>query len=464
MHKNSGTIVAVKIVPTNGDITQLKREITILKECKSPYIVSYYGSYLKDNKLWLIMEYCAAGSVVDLIKISKLTLTEGQIAAILQSTLRGLEYLHNNKKIHRDIKAGNILLDNKGNSKLADFGVAAQSLNTYADHDTVIGTPFWMSPEVISKSKYNKKTDIWSVGITAIEMAEGEPPYSHIHPIRAMFVIKSNPPEGLTQPEKWSVEFNNFVKKCLTIDPKQRPSAKDLLMDPFIKKSKGKAIITELVDGAMDKIEKFRIQQSQKDKKNNRFGDSFELEPIKPQIEYDSSEDTEEETNETGTMIEKKLSSNYDIEFNDTGTMIRHLSEERKSNKKTKKDGGYFSVEDSERIRESTNNSEEHNGTYVNDTGTMIYHDNKSEQNKNSRQSQKKKEDPAFVAHVKGLNDNFEDNAEKKNLNKQNNRNGIKNDNKQNNDNKDKLEEFKGMSSDVIELQIKRHGNGNKCS
>lgn len=112
--------------------------------------------------------------------------------------MKGLEYLHKHKKIHRDIKAGNILLDASGTTKLADFGVSAELMNTLADKDTVIGTPFWMSPEVISKSKYNKKTDIWSLGITAIELAEGQPPYSHIHPIRAMFAIKKDPPKSLT--------------------------------------------------------------------------------------------------------------------------------------------------------------------------------------------------------------------------------------------------------------------------
>ena len=129
------------------------------------------------------MEYCAGGSVIDLIKAAGLQ-NEEFIATVIEGTLRGLEYLHGNKKIHRDVKAGNILLDEYGNVKLADFGVSAELIDTLAHKDTVIGTPFWMSPEVISKSKYNNKTDIWSLGITAIEMAEGQPPYSHIHPFR----------------------------------------------------------------------------------------------------------------------------------------------------------------------------------------------------------------------------------------------------------------------------------------
>ena len=197
-HKVSGNIVAIKVVPISSDIESLRKEIAILKQCKCPHIVRYFGSYLKDDHLWLVLEYCNAGSVSDLIKSTGRTLTEIEISSVLQAVLKGLEYLHDTKKIHRDIKAGNILLDNRGNAKLADFGVSAQLLNTYDKKGTLTGTPYWMSPEVLSDSEYNKKTDIWSLGITAIEMAEGEPPYSHINYMRAMFVIQKNPATGLT--------------------------------------------------------------------------------------------------------------------------------------------------------------------------------------------------------------------------------------------------------------------------
>ncbi|KAL4495229.1 hypothetical protein ABPG72_007336, partial [Tetrahymena utriculariae] len=181
LHKQTGELVAVKMVPNEGD-SALEKEIRMLKECQSEYVVKYYASYYKDQHLWLIMEYCAAGSIIDLVKITRIQLNEQQIASILQSTLKGLQYLHSNKIIHRDIKAGNILLDQRGNAKLADFGVSFQQIHTQAKAESKIGTPCWMAPEVIMHLKYDSKADIWSLGITAIELAEGEPPYSDVKP------------------------------------------------------------------------------------------------------------------------------------------------------------------------------------------------------------------------------------------------------------------------------------------
>jgi len=269
LYKQTGSTVAIKIVPVSTDIESLRKEISILKQCKSPYIVQYFGSYLKESDLWLVMEYCNAGSVSDLIQITKRTLTELEIASICHAVLKGLEYLHDTKKIHRDIKAGNILLDHLGNAKLADFGVSAQLINTYSKKNTLTGTPYWMSPEVLAHSNYNKKTDIWSLGITAIEMAEGLPPYHHLHFMRAMLVIQTKPAKGLTQPEKWSPEFNKFVSRCLTVDLRMRPSAKELLLDPFIAKSRGPILLSELVANSMEAIEDFRKGVAEEEEEDN---------------------------------------------------------------------------------------------------------------------------------------------------------------------------------------------------
>ena len=275
MHRSSAAIYAAKILPLSEGL-ESTIEITILKECKSPYIIGYFGSYLKGDKLWIVMEYCAAGSAADIMRATKKPFTETQIATILAMALKGLDYLHSSKKIHRDIKAGNILIDTNGNCKLADFGVAAHQLVTISDPcDTVTGTPFWMSPEVLAENKYGKKTDIWSLGITAIELAEMEPPYSHIHPYRAMYVIKNRPAQGLTHPEQWSAEFNNFVKRCLTINPKERPNAKDLLQDEFIARARGNGILCDLVANSLDLVEEYRLQNAMSERKKKKRDGSF---------------------------------------------------------------------------------------------------------------------------------------------------------------------------------------------
>lgn len=267
------------------------------------------------------MEYCIGGSIIDIIRFFGQPLdNEYLIASILHGVLKGLEYLHANKKIHRDIKAGNILLDHSGNVKIADFGVSTELLNTFSNKDTVIGTPFWMSPEVIAKSKYNKKTDIWSLGITSIEIAEGQPPYSHIHPIRAMFAIKNSPPQSLSEPNKWSMEFNNFVSRCLTLDPKKRPNTKELLNDPFIlKKNKGKKIIQNLIQQKMLALN----EQTQNKKDQNESCGVYD-----PSIR----------ANETGTMIEKpeifENNNNQDVYdgFQIGGTVVIHEDDDDKEN------------------------------------------------------------------------------------------------------------------------------------
>nr|CAD7204221.1 unnamed protein product [Timema douglasi] len=214
LHKESGQVLAIKQVPVDSDLQEIIKEISIMQQCDSPWIVKYYGSYFKNTDLWIVMEYCGAGSVSDIMRLCKKTLTEDEIATILCDALKGLEYLHLRRKIHRDIKAGNILLNMEGHAKLADFGVAGQLTDTMAQRNTMIGTPFWMAPEVIQEIGYDCAVDIWSLGITALEMAEGKPPYGDIHPMRAIFMIPTKPPPSFRQPDKWSPEFIDFVRNA----------------------------------------------------------------------------------------------------------------------------------------------------------------------------------------------------------------------------------------------------------
>ncbi|XP_063281460.1 serine/threonine-protein kinase 4 [Pelobates fuscus] len=277
-HKETSEIVAIKQIPVESDLQEIIKEISIMQQCDSPHVVKYYGSYFKNTDLWIVMEYCGGGSVSDIIRLRKQTLKEDEIATILQSTLKGLEYLHFMRKIHRDIKAGNILLNSEGIAKLADFGVAGQLTDTMAKRNTVIGTPFWMAPEVIQEIGYNGVADIWSLGITAIEMAEGKPPYADIHPMRAIFMIPSNPPPTFRKPELWSKEFIDFINKCLVKNPEQRASATELLQHPFSKTAKGVSILRHLINEAMEaKIKRSELQQREEDLEEEENGEEDDV-------------------------------------------------------------------------------------------------------------------------------------------------------------------------------------------
>ncbi|KAJ3452918.1 sterile20-like kinase isoform b-related [Anaeramoeba flamelloides] len=239
--KGTGEIVAVKMISLEEDegLDDIKIEIEILKKCKHKNIVKYIGTYFKEETLWIVMEYCGGGSVSDLCQILEKGLSEKQIAAIMYGSIEGLRYFHSNRKIHRDIKGGNILLNDKGDVKLADFGVSAQLTKTMSKRNTFIGTPYWMAPEVIQDyQNYDSRADIWSLGITAIELAEIVPPRCDIHPMRVLFIIPKKEPPKLKNSRKYSKEFNDFIAKCLVKDYEKRPKAKQLLKHPFIKKGR----------------------------------------------------------------------------------------------------------------------------------------------------------------------------------------------------------------------------------
>uniref|UniRef100_A0A8C7D8U4 non-specific serine/threonine protein kinase n=1 Tax=Oncorhynchus kisutch TaxID=8019 RepID=A0A8C7D8U4_ONCKI len=260
LNKIDGSKAAVKILDPIHDIDEeIEAEYNILKALSDhSNVVKFFGMYYqKDVKngdqLWLVLELCNGGSVTDLAKGMLKRgdrMDEAIIAYIIHEALTGLHHLHINKTIHRDVKGNNILLTTQGGVKLVDFGVSAQLTNTRLRRNTSVGTPFWMAPEVIAceqqlDSTYDARCDVWSLGITAIELGDGDPPLSDLHPMRALFKIPRNPPPTLYQPELWSDHFNDFICKCLIKDFELRPNVLDLLQHVFIRQIVGRERILQ---------------------------------------------------------------------------------------------------------------------------------------------------------------------------------------------------------------------------
>ncbi|XP_077818366.1 mitogen-activated protein kinase kinase kinase kinase 2 isoform X7 [Macaca mulatta] len=251
-------LAAVKIVKLDpgDDISSLQQEITILRECRHPNVVAYIGSYLRNDRLWICMEFCGGGSLQEIYHATG-PLEERQIAYVCREALKGLHHLHSQGKIHRDIKGANLLLTLQGDVKLADFGVSGELTASVAKRRSFIGTPYWMAPEVAAverKGGYNELCDVWALGITAIELGELQPPLFHLHPMRALMLMSKSSfqPPKLRDKTRWTQNFHHFLKLALTKNPKKRPTAEKLLQHPFTTQQLPRALLTQLLDKASD--------------------------------------------------------------------------------------------------------------------------------------------------------------------------------------------------------------------
>jgi len=253
-HKENGRLAAAKIcaLETEDELSDFTVEIDILHDLSHDNIITLYDAYYHDSKLWMFIEYCDGGALDSIIIDLEKGLTEKQIAYVTREMCLGLSYLHRNRVIHRDLKAGNVLLTTLGQVKLADFGVSAKNKEDNQKRDTFIGTPYWMAPEVVAcetfrDEPYDQKVDIWSLGITLIEFAQMEPPFHEMTPMRVLLKIQKSDPPRLDHPNRWSKEFNDFLKHCLVKDPHKRPSVEDLLKHPFIREAIDKKPLLDLL-------------------------------------------------------------------------------------------------------------------------------------------------------------------------------------------------------------------------
>ncbi|KAM9311177.1 serine/threonine-protein kinase 10 [Gastrophryne carolinensis] len=317
-NKETGVLAAAKVIETKNEeeLEDYMVEIEILATCNHPNIVKLLGAFYFEHKLWIMIEFCQGGAVDAIMLELDRGLTEPQIQAICKQMLEALAYLHSMKIIHRDLKAGNVLLTQDGNIKLADFGVSAKNVKTLQRRGSFIGTPYWMAPEVVmcetmKDAPYDYKADIWSLGITLIEMAQIEPPHHELNPMRVLLKIAKSDPPTLAAPSKWSLEFRDFLKIALDKHPDTRPSAAQLLEHPFVSKAPNNRILRDLVAEAkaevLDEIEE-----------NGDMEEEESPDPVSPPAKNNNEYDAEKNKQLIGNGIKPHTELSNNLSPNST--------------------------------------------------------------------------------------------------------------------------------------------------
>ncbi|XP_006608233.1 serine/threonine-protein kinase 10 isoform X3 [Apis dorsata] len=363
-HRQTHQLAAAKMCALEGedDLSDFMIEIDILSECKHPNVVELHEAYFIEGKLWMLIEYCDGGAVDSIMVELAKALTEPQIAYICQHMAKGLAFLHKSKVIHRDLKAGNVLLTMAGGVKLADFGVSAKNKHTLQKHDTFIGTPYWMAPEVVlcetfRDNPYDFKVDIWSLGITLIEFAQMEPPNHEMSPMRVLLKIQKSDPPRLDQPGKWSKDFNDFIAKALIKDPTSRPTADELLKHPFINRNlDSKPIRDLLLEYKADVVEEELVDEETEEQRTSQL--PLELDQLgddSASMRSDADVQISEKENLVASPVSAKKEESHKREINRDG---EREDRNKKLRKAESKDNITVSVEKKQQAPKPPNTNE----------------------------------------------------------------------------------------------------------
>lgn len=322
----------MKIMEVEEDLTlkDILNEVDVLKRCTDPFVVSYFEHLAKGPKVFVIMELCDSGSISDLMVICDVHFNEDIIKEIISSALLGLHFLHSQGIIHRDVKSGNLMLTIDGQIKLGDFGVSAIQKNENDLRKTVIGTPYWMAPEIVMEKPYSGKVDVWALGITLIELAEQEPPNSHKDPIQALIETPQRPPPRLQSVNKWSEGMKDFLRECVRKRQARRPTSEALLDHEFV----------------VDCISNLKAAEPVGQSKALKVLVAAHLPEINDFRRRIQAEEEKEEDKEEESSVSSEESDNGDFVINDLLSVGGEGGEKKKGNGKRKTKNKFVYGED----------------------------------------------------------------------------------------------------------------------